>query len=111
MRGCVPTGIESLTTRRSPPRSIIRRNDILPCTRSAGLGVREEPGEAPAVCRRQRCDQRGRYQSSDIAIGTHSLFLSTRLRGKRGDPEYNDREGLRQLESRIEVTGCFGFNL
>ena len=49
MRGCIPTGIEGLATRRPPPRGIKGRDYMLPRTRSLGSRVREEPSETPAI--------------------------------------------------------------
>jgi hypothetical protein len=56
MRGCMPTGIEGLATRRPPPRSIEGRDYMLPRTRSVGYGVREEPSEASTMSLRGRRD-------------------------------------------------------
>jgi hypothetical protein len=56
VRSCVPTGIEGLATRRPPPRGIEGRDYMLPRASSARFGMREEPGEAPAMGLRGRRD-------------------------------------------------------
>ena len=56
MRGCMPTGIEGLATRRPASCGIEGRDYMLPRTSSVGFGVREEPSEAPTMSLRGRRD-------------------------------------------------------
>jgi len=71
MRRRICTGIECLTTRRSPPRGIEGRDYMLPRTSSVRFGVREEPSEAPTLSLRGRRDQPRQSQSKHAKKLTH----------------------------------------
>jgi hypothetical protein len=91
----VPTAIEGLTGRGASPGNIVGGNHVLPGTGSMGPGVREEPGEASAVCLRRRRNQERRRQSGDAKQGTQGSppqSATTRVCSKREDAQYNGRD-------------------